>query len=165
MTAIDFAAFVDELATVSGETILPFFRTSLGVDDKGRGGSFDPVTAADRAAEDAMRTLIQPHFPRARHHRRGIRQRARRRRICLGARPDRRHQILHHRHAGLGHADRADAQGRAGLRHDASAVHARAFHRRRRGRALSRAGGRARPACAPLRERLRTRSCSPPVRC
>ena len=35
MTAIDFAAFVDELATVSGEAILPFFRTSLGVEDKG----------------------------------------------------------------------------------------------------------------------------------
>ena len=63
MTAIDFAAFVDELATVSGETIRPFFRTALGVDDKGPAGSFDPVTAADRAAEDAMRTLIKKHFP------------------------------------------------------------------------------------------------------
>ena len=39
MTAIDFAAFVDELATVSGETILPFFRTSLSVEDKGRGAA------------------------------------------------------------------------------------------------------------------------------
>ena len=51
MTAIDFAAFVDELATVSGEAILPFFRTALGVEDKAHGGGFDPVTAADRAAE------------------------------------------------------------------------------------------------------------------
>jgi myo-inositol-1(or 4)-monophosphatase len=63
MTAIDFAAFVDRLATVSGETILPFFRTSLGVDDKGPAGHFDPVTAADRAAEQAMRTLIRKTFP------------------------------------------------------------------------------------------------------
>ena len=63
MTAIDFAAFVDDLATVSGETILPFFRTSLSVEDKSRGGSFDPVTAADRAAEAAMRTLIRRSFP------------------------------------------------------------------------------------------------------
>ena len=31
--------------------------------------------------------------------------------------------ILHLRHAGLGHADRADAQRRAGVRHDAPAVH------------------------------------------
>ena len=29
MTAIDFAAFVDELAAVSGETIRPFFRSAL----------------------------------------------------------------------------------------------------------------------------------------
>jgi myo-inositol-1(or 4)-monophosphatase len=63
MTAIDFAAFVDRLATVSGEAILPFFRTSLGVEDKNRGGAFDPVTAADRAAEAAMRTLIRQNFP------------------------------------------------------------------------------------------------------
>jgi myo-inositol-1(or 4)-monophosphatase len=64
MTAIDFAAFVDELATVSGEAILPFFRTSLGVEDKGSAAGFDPVTAADRAAETAMRTLIKRSFPK-----------------------------------------------------------------------------------------------------
>src|SRR6266478_4998033 len=58
MTAIDFSAFVNELATVSGETILPFFRTALSIEDKGRHGGFDPVTAADHAAETAMRTLI-----------------------------------------------------------------------------------------------------------
>lgn len=63
MTAIDFSAFVDELATASGEAILPFFRTSLGIEDKNRGGSFDPVTAADRAAEQAMRALIRRTFP------------------------------------------------------------------------------------------------------
>jgi myo-inositol-1(or 4)-monophosphatase len=64
MTAIDFAAFVDQLASVSGETILPFFRTALAVENKSSGqGSFDPVTAADRAAETAMRTLIRRTFP------------------------------------------------------------------------------------------------------
>src|SRR6516225_7447061 len=63
MTAIDFSAFVNELATVSGETILPFFRTALSIEDKGRPGSFDPVTAADHAAETAMRTLIRRTFP------------------------------------------------------------------------------------------------------
>src|SRR5262245_23024920 len=62
MTAIDFTAFVDELATVSGETILPFFRTALSVTDKGS-DRFDPVTAADHAAETAMRTLIRRTFP------------------------------------------------------------------------------------------------------
>src|SRR5438477_3407972 len=63
MTAIDFSAFVDELASVSAETILPFFRTALSIEDKGRGGGFDPVTAADHAAETAMRTLIRRTFP------------------------------------------------------------------------------------------------------
>ncbi|MBV9348528.1 MAG: histidinol-phosphatase [Pseudolabrys sp.] len=62
MTAIDFAAFVDELAAASGETILPFFRTSLSVESK-QPGAFDPVTAADRAAENAMRALIRKNFP------------------------------------------------------------------------------------------------------
>jgi myo-inositol-1(or 4)-monophosphatase len=62
MTAVDFAAFVDELATRSGEALLPFFRTSLGVDNKSAGG-FDPVTAADHAAETAMRALIRKTFP------------------------------------------------------------------------------------------------------
>jgi len=63
MTAVDFSVFVDELATVSGETILPFFRTALSVADKGQSGSFDPVTAADHAAETAMRNLIHRTFP------------------------------------------------------------------------------------------------------
>ena len=63
MTAIDFAAFVDQLAAISGETIRPFFRTALGVENKSRSGGFDPVTAADRAAEAAMRALIKTTFP------------------------------------------------------------------------------------------------------
>ena len=63
MTAVDFSAFVDELATLSGETILPFFRTALSVADKGFVGSFDPVTAADHASETAMRNLIHRTFP------------------------------------------------------------------------------------------------------
>jgi len=63
MTAIDFASFVDRLASVSGETILPFFRTALAIENKQAGGGFDPVTAADRAAEDAMRQTIRNVFP------------------------------------------------------------------------------------------------------
>ena len=63
MTAIDFSAFVDRLAQVSSEVILPFFRSSIGADDKSRGGTFDPVTEADRGAETAMRRLIAQHFP------------------------------------------------------------------------------------------------------
>ena len=63
MTAVDLKGFLDRLATASSEVILPYFRTSLSVEDKSRGASFDPVTAADRAAEQAMRALIRQQFP------------------------------------------------------------------------------------------------------
>ncbi len=63
MTAVDFAAFVDRLAQVSGELILPFFRSAIGTEDKSNGGVFDPVTEADRGAEAAMRRLIAQTFP------------------------------------------------------------------------------------------------------
>src|SRR5476651_1806155 len=62
MTAVDFVSFVDRLAQISGETILPFFRTSLEIENKKPGG-FDPVTAADRAAEGKMRETIRNSFP------------------------------------------------------------------------------------------------------
>jgi len=51
MTTVDFAAFVEKLADVAADTILPFFRTALFAEDKNAGGMFDPVTEADRAAE------------------------------------------------------------------------------------------------------------------
>jgi myo-inositol-1(or 4)-monophosphatase len=63
MSAIDFARFVDQLASVSGNALLPFFRTSLAIENKDLAGGFDPVTEADRAAEAAMRTLIRRSFP------------------------------------------------------------------------------------------------------
>jgi histidinol phosphatase-like enzyme (inositol monophosphatase family) len=63
MTAVDFAAFVDRLAQVASEVILPFFRSAIRAEDKSKGGVFDPVTEADRAAEVAMRRLIGQTFP------------------------------------------------------------------------------------------------------
>src|SRR6476469_622084 len=63
MTAVDFAAFVDRLAQVSGEVILPFFRSAIRAEDKSLGGMFDPVTEADRGAEATMRRLIGQTFP------------------------------------------------------------------------------------------------------
>src|SRR4030088_2097956 len=63
VTVIDFTAFIGRLATASGETILPFFRTSLSIDNKSTNHDFDPVTEADRAAEAVMRRLIKANFP------------------------------------------------------------------------------------------------------
>ena len=55
-------AFADRLADAARRAILPYFRAELRVDDKGA-GRFDPVTDADKAAEEAMRTLIAREFP------------------------------------------------------------------------------------------------------
>jgi histidinol phosphatase-like enzyme (inositol monophosphatase family) len=63
MTAVDFSAFVADLAAASGEAILPFFRTAIGADDKGGPGRFDPVTEADKAGEAVMRQMIRRNFP------------------------------------------------------------------------------------------------------
>jgi histidinol phosphatase-like enzyme (inositol monophosphatase family) len=58
-----FEEFTKELARVAGEAILPYFRTTLEVENKGEKSPFDPVTQADIAAEKAMRALIQRTFP------------------------------------------------------------------------------------------------------
>jgi len=48
------------LADAAGAAIRPYFRQPLLVDEK---SDLTPVTAADRAAEAAMRALIEAHFP------------------------------------------------------------------------------------------------------
>lgn len=64
MRPVDLVAFIEKLAASSGEAILPFFRTGLSVTDKSReGGTFDPVTEADRAAETVIRRMIRDTFP------------------------------------------------------------------------------------------------------
>ncbi|HLY46739.1 MAG TPA: histidinol-phosphatase [Stellaceae bacterium] len=56
-----FLGLASELADVAGEAIRPYFRRPLLiVDDK---PDLSPVTAADRAAESAMRQLIAARFP------------------------------------------------------------------------------------------------------
>lgn len=59
----EFATFADELAELSGRTILPHFRSGLAVDNKLSGGGFDPVTEADREAETAIRAAIRQRYP------------------------------------------------------------------------------------------------------
>lgn len=63
MSLVDLESFVLSLARVSGEAILPFFRSSLGVENKGLKSAFDPVTEADRAGEAAIRHMIKRAFP------------------------------------------------------------------------------------------------------
>jgi histidinol phosphatase-like enzyme (inositol monophosphatase family) len=55
-------AFAHELADVARATILPYFRAGGAVENKAEIG-FDPVTAADKAAELAMRAKIRAERP------------------------------------------------------------------------------------------------------
>jgi inositol-phosphate phosphatase/L-galactose 1-phosphate phosphatase/histidinol-phosphatase len=55
-----FLALALRLADAAGEAVRPYFRQPLTVDDK---PDLTPVTAADRAAEEAMRSLIEGQFP------------------------------------------------------------------------------------------------------
>ena len=57
--------FAHRLADAAGAVIRPYFRHRLEVDDKGaaKGQAFDPVTAADRGAEEALRKLIRAERP------------------------------------------------------------------------------------------------------
>ncbi len=56
-------SFIHELADAAGKAILPHFRTALAVENKADVGLFDPVTAADRAGEAAIRDLIHARYP------------------------------------------------------------------------------------------------------
>jgi myo-inositol-1(or 4)-monophosphatase len=55
--------FAHGLADASAASIMPFFRTPLSSQNKARTGSYDPVTDADRGAEEVMRALIAAHYP------------------------------------------------------------------------------------------------------
>ena len=60
----ELAAFLKELLRRAGAVVLPHFRQSISVDDKRIGQSgYDPVTVADREAEQGMRAAIRAHYP------------------------------------------------------------------------------------------------------
>ncbi|HTK35420.1 MAG TPA: histidinol-phosphatase [Caulobacteraceae bacterium] len=59
----DLEAFAYDLARAAGAAILPLFRADHELEDKGGPGAFDPVTAADKGAEAAIRDAIAARFP------------------------------------------------------------------------------------------------------
>ncbi|GBD24758.1 Histidinol-phosphatase [bacterium HR30] len=59
----EFVAFAHVLADAAGQAILPLFRAAPETHNKSHHNGFDPVTAADRAAEKAMRALIAQRYP------------------------------------------------------------------------------------------------------
>ncbi len=58
-----FDAFLVELNHAAAQVILPLFRADHGMEDKAGAGAYDPVTAADRGAEAAIRARIGERFP------------------------------------------------------------------------------------------------------
>jgi myo-inositol-1(or 4)-monophosphatase len=55
--------FAHVLADISAAAILPYFRKPLTVKNKAGSSGYDPVTAADRAAERAIRKAVVQRFP------------------------------------------------------------------------------------------------------
>ena len=54
----------EALADAAAERCLPLFRSAaLSCDNKAQGGSYDPVTQADREAEEAMRAILAAERP------------------------------------------------------------------------------------------------------
>lgn len=56
-------AFAAEAAKRAGAATLPYFRAGVEVENKRPDGRFDPVTEADRAAEQVLRTAIESAYP------------------------------------------------------------------------------------------------------
>jgi len=59
----DLDSFLIELNAASSAAILPLYRADHGLEDKGGPLGFDPVTAADKGAEAAIRQLISARYP------------------------------------------------------------------------------------------------------
>jgi len=61
--ANDYLEFAVRVAVRAGEAILPHFRETIAVEDKGGARGYDPVTEADRAAEAVIRDEIARAYP------------------------------------------------------------------------------------------------------
>ncbi|TNE41299.1 MAG: histidinol-phosphatase [Alphaproteobacteria bacterium] len=57
------AEFAGRLADASRKAILPHFRENPHMENKRTEEDYDPVTVADRDAEEAIRTLIEKYYP------------------------------------------------------------------------------------------------------
>jgi histidinol phosphatase-like enzyme (inositol monophosphatase family) len=56
-------SFALELGWAVATAVLPLFRTGVSIEDKGGDLGFDPVTVADKGAEEAIRTAIRARYP------------------------------------------------------------------------------------------------------
>lgn len=66
MTAAELDGYLEfayGMALAAGDAILPHFREAIAVEDKRNYMGYDPVTVADRAAEDVIRAAIKRAYP------------------------------------------------------------------------------------------------------
>lgn len=59
----EFLAFAHRLADLSHAAVLPHFRNLRHVEDKSGGSGYDPVTTADREAEEVIRAEVARTWP------------------------------------------------------------------------------------------------------
>jgi histidinol phosphatase-like enzyme (inositol monophosphatase family) len=59
----DYLEFACRMAIASGAAILPHFREAIAIEDKGSPVGYDPVTVADRGAEEVIRAEIRRAYP------------------------------------------------------------------------------------------------------
>lgn len=59
----ELSRFASRLADAAADVTLKHFRQSIDVDNKLGDTGFDPVTLADRGAEEAIRAVIEEHYP------------------------------------------------------------------------------------------------------
>jgi len=58
-----YLAFAHRLADISAVAVMRHFRNLSGVEDKSGGGAYDPVTTADREAEQVIRAEVAKTWP------------------------------------------------------------------------------------------------------
>src|SRR5689334_21887954 len=59
----EYLEFASGVAQTAGAAILPHFRQSIAIEDKGGKSDYDPVTEADRSAESVIRSEIARAYP------------------------------------------------------------------------------------------------------
>jgi len=59
----EFLEFAYDIAAAAGAAILPHFRQAITVEDKRNELGYDPVTIADRAAEEVIRAAVARSYP------------------------------------------------------------------------------------------------------
>ena len=59
----EYLAFALTAVEEAGRESLPYFRTDLTIENKLSGDGFDPVTQADRAVEELLRSRIMERYP------------------------------------------------------------------------------------------------------